>query len=96
MLIICWTNLNRMVGLQVAHWKEHRSECSRMAQQMAKAGDLLDFPFTFTAEVTQRVRIRLLTLLSRPRQTPLASFEEPKQLGNHIMLFVSTRWMTEL
>jgi hypothetical protein len=44
---------------QVAHWQEHQKECNQMAQQMAKASNLADYPFTFTAQVTQRVRAPL-------------------------------------
>lgn len=35
-----------------------------MAQQMAKAGDILDFPFSFTAEVTRHVDDGAVTICS--------------------------------
>ncbi|KAG8663298.1 zinc finger MYND domain-containing protein 15 isoform X2 [Manihot esculenta] len=40
------------VSHQISHWIDHKEECQRLEQQMKRADDLNDFPFTFTPEAT--------------------------------------------
>ncbi|KAL3680861.1 hypothetical protein R1sor_023817 [Riccia sorocarpa] len=49
---------------QMAHWKEHRDECSRMAEQMMRAYIVNDFPFSFTEETVQGVEAGAVTVCS--------------------------------
>ncbi|KAL2632096.1 hypothetical protein R1flu_016782 [Riccia fluitans] len=49
---------------QMAHWREHKGECSRMAEQMMRAYTVHDFPFSFTEETVQGVEGGVLTLCS--------------------------------
>ncbi|XP_048232811.1 zinc finger MYND domain-containing protein 15 isoform X2 [Ricinus communis] len=39
------------VSHQILHWSEHKEECERLEQQMKRADDLNDFPFTFTPQL---------------------------------------------
>ncbi|KAL2621152.1 hypothetical protein R1flu_001357 [Riccia fluitans] len=49
---------------QMAHWREHKDECNRMAEQMMRAYTVHDFPFSFTEETVQGVEGGVLTLCS--------------------------------
>ncbi|BBN15007.1 zinc finger MYND domain-containing protein 15 [Marchantia polymorpha subsp. ruderalis] len=49
---------------QMAHWRDHRQECSRMAEQMMRAGAVHDFPFSFAEDTTQLVDVGAITVCS--------------------------------
>ncbi|GAB4839901.1 hypothetical protein Ancab_020610 [Ancistrocladus abbreviatus] len=40
---------------QISHWSDHKEECERLQEQMGRANELNDFPFTFCQEGTIQI-----------------------------------------